>query len=134
MILEHYLAVAALIPTSPLYHVYFGTVPDKPKYPYVVVWGDLGKEVGESLGDRVDQLDLRPRITYVGTDFKQCLWVADRLREALNRATPVVAGWTPSKLRQQALQSVTTDLDVALLDGSNPVFAVDEYPFTSTPN
>ncbi|WDF34546.1 hypothetical protein PTW37_06510 [Arthrobacter agilis] len=132
--MQHYQAVRNLIPADPTFAVYFGRVPSKPTYPYVVVWGDLGREGGDSLGDAVDQLDLRPRVTYVATGFEQLMFVADRVRAALNRRAPVVAGWTPSKLRQQALAASTTDYDVTFTDGSHPVYAVDEYPFTSDKN
>lgn len=133
-ILAHYEGVRKLIPDDPTFTVYPGTVPKEPSYPYVVVWGDLGEEGGESLGDRVDQLDLRPRLTYAGLGFEQVLFVADRIRAALNRAVPTVEGWSPSKLRQQALVPVTTDYDVTFPDGAHPVYAVDEYPFTSDKN
>lgn len=131
MSLDHYLAVRALIPDNPGFGVHFGDVQKVTQYPYVVVWGDLGTEVSESVADQIDQLDLRPRVTYVGTGFEQCLWVAGLVRTALNHAVPVVAGWGSSKLRQQALLPVTTDWDVTLTNGSHPVYAVDEYPFTS---
>jgi hypothetical protein len=130
-VLAHYEAVHKLIPTDQVYTVYFGRVPKDPKYPYVVVWGDLGEAGGESLGSRVDQMTLRPRITYVGLGFEQVLFVADRVRAVLNRATPTVTGWSPSRLRQQPLMAATIDHDVTFSDGSSPVYAVDEYPFTS---
>jgi hypothetical protein len=133
-LLNHYQAVRNLIPTGDGFTVYYGRVPKSPAYPYAVVWGDLGRAGGDSLGDAVDQMDLRPRVTYVATGFEQLLFVADRVRAALNRATPVVAGWSPSRLRQQALVPSTTDYDVTFTDGSHPVYAVDEYPFTSDKN
>lgn len=146
MIRDHYLAVRNLIPTDPTFTVHFGAVQQKRDasgkvlpltYPYVLVWGDLGTEGSESLNDRVDHLQLRPRITYVGSGFDQCLFVAQKVRDALNRARPIVQGWSCSKLRQEPLMPSDVDRDVTVVDASgrsfNPVYAVDEYPFTSYP-
>lgn len=142
MILEHYRAVENLLPTG-LFDVHFGAVQDRVeagkavplRYPYVVLWGDLGSERGESVSGRFDKLELRPRITYVGSGFEQCLWVAQRVRDALRTARPTVAGWAPSRLAQNPLNPAVTDRDVRITDSSGrtsyPVYAVDEFPFTS---
>jgi hypothetical protein len=135
VIKEHYDAVKALLPAG--LTVYRGSVPSTPTYPYVVLWGDLGEESsggpdGDSLQDVPDVLSLRPRITYAGLTFDSVLIVARNVRAALNRKTPVVAGWRPGKLRQAPLMDVQTDTSVTLTGGANPVFAVDEFALVST--
>jgi hypothetical protein len=135
VIKEHYDAVKALLPAG--LTVYRGSVPSTPTYPYVVLWGDLGEESsggpdGDSLQDVPDVLSLRPRITYAGLTFDSVLIVARNVRAALNRKTPVVAGWSPGKLRQAPLMDVQTDTSVTLTGGANPVFAVDEFALVST--
>jgi hypothetical protein len=135
VIKEHYDAVKALLPAG--LTVYRGSVPSTPTYPYVVLWGDLGEESsggpdGDSLQDVPDVLSLRPRITYAGLTFDSVLIVARNVRAALNRKTPVVAGWSPGKLRQAPLMDVQTDTSVTLTGGANPVFAVDEFALVAT--
>ena len=135
MFKEHYDAVNALMPAG--LTVYRSSVPSTPTYPYVVLWGDLGEESsggpdGDSLQDVPDVLSLRPRVTYAGLTFDSVLIVARNVRAALNRKTPVVAGWRPGKLRQTPLMDVQTDTSVTLTGGANPVFAVDEFALVST--
>lgn len=136
MIREHYLAVRDLIPDGPDYKRYFGSVPKSPSYPYVVVWGDLGTSGSESLADVVDQLELRPRVTYVGSGYEQVMWLADKIRPLLNRARPAVAGWSPGRMRQSPLRPPEEDNDV-VLPGTTDSYvwsAVDEFPFVSAKN
>ena len=135
MIREHYDAVKALMPAG--LTIYRGSVPNEPTYPYAVLWGDLGEEStggpdGDSLQDVPDVLSLRPRLTYAGLTFDSVLIVARNVRAALNRKTPVVAGWSPSKLRQSALMDVQADTSVTLTNGLHPVFAVDEFALVSS--
>jgi len=135
VIKEHYDAVQALMPAG--LTVYRGSVPGTPTYPYAVLWGDLGEESsggpdGDSLQDVPDVLSLRPRVTYAGLTFDSVLIVARNVRAALNRQTPVVAGWRTGKLRQSPLMDAQTDTSVTLTGGSHPVFAVDEFALVST--
>lgn len=135
MIREHYDAVKALIPAT--VRVYMWSVPDTPAYPYVVLWGDIGSESsggpdGDSLQDVPDVLTLNVRATYAGLTGDSVLIVARNVRAALNRKTPVVAGWRPSKLRQSSLMDAQTDTSVTLGGGANPVFAVDEFALVSS--
>jgi len=135
VIKEHYDAVKALMPAG--LTVYRGSVPGTPTYPYAVLWGDLGEESsggpdGDSLQDVPDVLSLRPRVTYAGLTFDSVLIVARNVRAALNRKVPVVAGWSPGRLRQASLMDVQTDTSVTLTGGANPVFAVDEFALVSS--
>lgn len=135
MIKEHYDAVKALLPTT--VRVYMWNVPDTPAYPYVVLWGDLGNESsggpdGESLQDVPDVLALNVRATYSGLTGDSVLIVARNVRAALNRKTPVVAGWRPGKLRQSSVMDAQTDTSVTLTGGAHPIFAVDEFALVSS--
>ena len=135
MIKEHYDAVKALLPAS--VRVYMWNVPDTPTYPYVVLWGDLGNESsggpdGESLEDVPDVLSLNVRATYAGLTGDSVLVYARNVRAALNRKTPVVAGWRPGKLRQASLMDAQTDTSVTLTGGAHPIFAVDEFALVSS--
>ena len=134
MIKEHYDAVKALLPTTVRVHMW--SVPADPIYPYVVLWGDLGEESsggpdGDSLDDVPDVLSLRIRATYVGLNGDSMLITARNVRAALNRKTPTVAGWRPSKLRQAVLMDGQVDTDVTLTGGGNPTYAVDEFTLVS---
>ena len=135
MIREHYAAVKALVPAGTT--VYMWSVPDAPVYPYVVLWGDIGNESsggpdGDSLQDVPDVLSLNVRATYAGLTGDSVLIVARNVRAALNRKTPVVSGWRPSKLRQSSLMDAQTDTSVTLTNGAHPVFAVDEFALVSS--
>ena len=134
MIREHYAAVKALLP--PTVNVYMWSVPDSPQYPYVVLWGSLGDESsggpdGTSLQDHQDVLSLNIRATYAGVNGDSALIVCRNVRAALNRKTPVVAGWKPGKLRQASLMDAQADLEVTLNGGGHPVYAVDEFSLVS---
>ena len=135
MIREHYAAVKALLPGSGL-TVYMWNVPSSPVFPYVCLWGDLGDESsggpdGDSLCDTPDVLTLRVRATYAGLTGDALGIVAAKVRAALNRKTPVVAGWAPSKLRQSVLMDAQTDFDVTIPNIGHPIFAVDEFSLVS---
>lgn len=134
MIKEHYDAVKALIPST--VKVYGWSVPESPQYPYVVLWGGIGDESsggpdGDSLQDVPDVLTLSIRATYAGLNGDSMLIVCRNVRAALNRKTPIVAGWKPSKIRQASLMDGQADLSVTLTNGTHPVYAVDEFSFVS---
>lgn len=134
MIKEHYDAVKALIPGTVT--VYPWSVPAEPTYPYVCLWGDLGDESsggpdGDSLLDAVKVLTIRVRATYAGLTGDSLAIVTRNVRAALNRKTPVVAGWSVSKLRQSTLMDAQTDFDVTIPTIGHPIFAVDEFVLVS---
>jgi len=122
---DFYRAVGDLIPSAVT--VYEGNVPDKPDFPYAVLWGSFGDEVSESLADVPDELRVNFRVTYVGQSLASVAWVASKVRPALNRSKPYVHGWVSGRMRQASLMDVQTDFTVTLTDGSHPVYAVDEF-------
>jgi hypothetical protein len=134
VILEHYNAVKALLPSTVRVHMW--SVPDGAAYPYVVLWGDLGDESsggpdGDSLEDVPDVLSLRIRATYVGLTGDSLLIIARNARKALNRKTPAVTGWRTNPLRQAVLMDAQVDRDVTLTGGGHPIYAVDEFTLVS---
>lgn len=143
MIREHYRAVKALLPSTVTAYLFEAGMDDTgkvsaPKYPYVVLWGDLGKESsgdenGEALGDARVSLSFRLRATYAGTNGDSLMIVARNVRAALSRKSPAVAGRLCSKIRQDVLMDAQTDFDMTFTDGSHPVYAVDEFTFVSEP-
>lgn len=132
---DHYRGVRNLLPTG--LTVYYGGVPDVPAYPYVVLWGDLGTEVsgdanGDSLGDVVKGLSLRIRATTVAQNWDSLAITITRVRAALNRKTPYVPSWKPSRLKQSVLMDAQPDTDVTIPGTTNhPYYAVDEYAMVS---
>jgi hypothetical protein len=135
VIREHYAAVKALLPATGL-QVYMWSVPTSPVFPYVCIWGDLGDESsggpdGDSLCDTPDVLTFRVRATYAGLTGDALGEVARKVRAALNRKTPVVTGWSPSKLRQSTLMDAQTDFDVTIPNVGHPIFSVDEFLLVS---
>lgn len=142
MIKEHYDAVKALIPSTTRVHMWKAEERDAQgniiplKYPYVVLWGDLGEESsgwtdGDSLQDDPDVLSFRIRATYVGLTGDSMLITCRNVRAALSRKTPIVAGWHPNPLRQAVLMDGQVDTDVTLTGGGNPTYAVDEFALVS---
>lgn len=130
MINEHYEAVKGMIPAG--LTIYMWKVPKEPAYPYVVLWGDLGTETTEAMDDEPDALELRIKATYGALTGGSLAWIAGKVRSALNRRSPVVAGWAPGRLHQQSLMDAQTDYDVTFPGGGgHPVFAVDEFDLLS---
>lgn len=133
MIADHYKAVKALLPQGLPVHIV--TVPKDPQFPYVVLWGDPGRESsgdesGESLQDIPRSLALRMRATYVGLSADSVFITAQRVRNSLHRVRPVVAGRSCSRLRQAPLTDIQVDTDVTV-NSAHPVFSVDEFTFVS---
>lgn len=143
MIRAHYHAVKALLPPTVNAYLFEAGRDDDgklstPKFPYVVFWGDLGREAsgdesGDSLDDVPSSLWLRVRATYAGLNGDSLMVVAGAVRRSLNRRTPAVEGRSCSKLRQDVLTEAQPDFSVSLDGGSHPVYAVDEFAFVSDP-
>lgn len=132
MIREHYEAVKALVPSR--FTTYLFDTPDKPAYPYVVLWGDAGLHGSDTLCQTPTELVLNVRATCVGANYESCLIVLAGVREALNRAVPTVAGRKVHELRQEPLLDIRADRDVTVgATGTHPVYAVDGYELRSEP-
>lgn len=130
----HYAALESVLraelPTT--YTVYAFDVPASPKFPYVLLWGDLGRETGEAMCGTPDLLNLRPRITYAGTTGYSILSVADKVRAVLFDRALSVTDWSPTRMQQTSLAPVQPDFQVTIPNTTqHPSYCVDEFPFTS---
>lgn len=137
---QFYDAVQAMLPATVNSFLFEADLSNPPKikdYPYVVFWGDAGTEhsgddeVSSSLCDDPDAVTLRIRATYAGSSAGSLFHVISSTRAALNRKTPIVPGWSVSRLRQASLTDAQTDFALTLPSGHHPVFAVDEYTLTA---
>lgn len=131
MIREHYAAVKALLPAD--LTVYMGNVPETPTYPYVVLWGDQGRADTEALSDDPTDLTLRIHATVAGMSFDSVAIVIDRVRSALNRKKPAVAGRYVGPLVQSPVMGIQTDFTVNIPGEGHPLYAVDQYALQSAP-
>lgn len=143
--IEFYEAVKALLPESVKVHLFAPRfmdstgktrVPSLADYPYLILWGTPGTEFSgdgpqfPSSCDDPDSVQLDVRVTYVATSSTSLQWLLERARPALNRHSPIVAGYSVSRIRLESLTNITTDDDVTV--GSlHPLFTVDEFTLTA---
>lgn len=130
-IAAHYAAVRGMIPSSAA--VYPGVVPDNPTYPYVVIWGDPGKEDSEALSDDPSTLTLKIYATVAGLTFDSAATMLKIVRGALNRKRPSVSGRSVGPLTQSPQQPIQADTNVAIAGYGHPFYAVDQYTLISDP-
>jgi hypothetical protein len=121
----------ALLPS--VLTVYKGVVPDNPTYPYVVIWGDTGREDSEALSDDPSTLTLKVYATCAGLSFDAVAIALKLVRTALNRARPVVAGRVTYRMVQTPQQPIQADLGISIAGVGHPFYAVDQYDLTSEP-
>jgi hypothetical protein len=131
MIAGHYAAVMALLPSD--LTAYKGDVPGTPTYPYVVIWGDTGKEDTEALSDDPTTLTLKVYATVAGQTFDSAAIVLQRVRTALNRARPAVSGRVTHRMVQTPQMPIQADLSVSIPGVGHPFYAVDQYDLISDP-
>ncbi|WP_313812990.1 hypothetical protein [Glutamicibacter sp.] len=130
--------IKALFPPGTRVHLYRAELSNPPRledFPYVVLHGGWGEEVSGEPGDRSsddipDQVAFTLRCTVAALSLDGLSEITTTSREALNRQRPTVTGWRFSKLRQQEVLTAEPDNRVSV-DTLNPVYLVDEYPFTA---
>lgn len=138
MSLEIFKGIEAMFPPDARVHLYKADLSNPPQmtdYPYVVLAGGWGEEVSGEPGDRSsddvpDQVAFNLRCIVVALSLDGLSDMAKTARTALNRKRPVVPGWRFSKLRQTEVLTAEPDSRVHV-DTLNPVYLVDEYPFTA---
>lgn len=153
MIADHYAGVIGLLPTGAVMfpssttypsgatfpasvlpiQVYKGVVPDKPVYPYVVIWGDSGREDTEALSDDPTTLTLKVYATVAGLSFDSAAITLQRVRTALNRAKPAVPNRVTHRMIQTPQMPIQADLSVTVPGIGHPFYAVDQYDLISDP-
>lgn len=138
MSLEIFQGLKALFPAGTRVHLYRAELSNPPQlsdFPYVVLHGGWGQSVSGEPGDRSssdipDQLAFTLRCTVAATSLAGLNEATRVARTALDRQRPVVPGWSFSKLRQVEVLTAEPDSRVSV-DTVNPVYLVDEYPFTA---
>lgn len=129
---QHYEAVKELIPG--LFTVYLFDVPERPDYPYVVMWGSPGQETTHALAGPLDDFEADARATSVGPTYESCLVLAQAVRTALNQAAPVVPGRHCHPLRLRPALDIQPDRTITLPEtDTHPIFCVDEFTILSEP-
>jgi len=87
----------------------------------------------ETLADIPTDFSARIKATSAGTSFASVAITMDRVRTALNRARPTVAGRKVEKLILAPLMDIQTDLSLTIAGAGHPLYGVDEYLIRSTP-
>ena len=123
-------AILALIPIT----AYYVEVPEKPTYPYALVWSTSGLPTAEQSLVGGDDLSDLVGVTTVHTTPRNAVKVAGEVvRPALAGAHPVVAGRLVTLSLFDSRQ-VEVDEKVTLTDTNrHPAFAVDIYRLVSVP-
>ena len=84
-----------------------------PVAPCVVLWASPGTPTPGSIGLVDSDLVVEVTTVAVGGTSDQCMWVADKITAALNRAKPTVSGRTVHAMTLSAATSVRREDDLA---------------------
>ena len=129
--IDHVSAVEKIL-TGAGHTVYFVDVPEKPTYPYALLWSTSGTLVSESLCGSDDDLDEPLGVTAAAGTPEGVLIFQGLVRELLDGSSPVVAGRS-TNLDLTLSQRVEVDRDVTIVDTNrHPAFGVDLYRYRST--
>lgn len=113
---------------------YWLEVPDKPTWPYVVLWSTAGKLKREAYGARADHLADRLGVTCVSQSALGVLDHAANVRSILDGWTPAATAWDMAPLALWDSQQAQPDLAVKLpVTGRHPYYAVDLYELRGEP-
>jgi len=83
--------------------------PENPAYPYVIVYADAGIRYSDREADVRIRRDLTWQTTTVGVSAAQCRAALDRVTDALEDWTPVVAGRTCTKVEHELSRPMGRD-------------------------
>lgn len=133
VVTAHHAAVLGLLTGgAPPFTVYDGQVPDKPAFPYAVLYADTGIDDAEHLCGEPNETTFRFQVTSVGLTTASALVVVDATRSRVLGVRPVVAGQALNRIRKETTIPVRPDRDVIDTEtGRSPMFAVDTYVFES---
>lgn len=131
--LDHIDAVRALLAPAGL-DVHFVDVPQKPAYPYVLLWCPPGNVLALTLDGIRSALDEDLGVTVADLTPEGVLVNVRNVRALLDDTQPAVAGRVCELHLTPRSQPVTVDRTVELeQSGQHPAYAVDLYRLTSTP-
>lgn len=127
-------AIRALLTTAGLTN-YFIDVPEKPTYPYDLVWSGAGGLATERpVADSHADVDTLIGVTHVAGTPEGVLIVQAATRAALDLKSPVVAGRVTSLELQPGSPAIQMDRGVKIPGTNrNPAYGVDTYRYRSTP-
>lgn len=83
--------------------------PSSPTYPYVVVYAGAGLGSSDREADERIRRTVEWQTTVVGVSASQCRAALDRAASRLENWTPVVSGWTGSKVEHETSQPIRPD-------------------------
>lgn len=83
--------------------------PASPTYPYVVVYAGAGVGSSDREADERIRRTVEWQTTVVGVSAAQCRAALDRAAGRLENWTPVVSGWTCSKVEHESSQAIRPD-------------------------
>lgn len=134
MNLDHYRAVVGLLSGLPWTFYDKGQVPDKPTFPYYVLYVSTPDEDVTKLCGTTDTGTFSFRVTSVGLTVEAVLTVTDAVRDRVLDVRPDVAGRSCNPIRKVSGRPVQVDRDVTLPDSDrHPMYAVDDFEFLSVP-
>ena len=130
----HFAAVRELLEDFP-FTLYEGQVPDRPTFPYAVLFMDTGRgdESGRKMSGQARAVhDFQ--VKSVALSDAAVRLVVDVVHSRLIDARPSVSGCRSGRVRHVTSIPVRADLDVTDPEtGLSPMFATDTFSFRSTP-
>ena len=113
---------------------YWLEVPDKPTWPYVVLWSTVGRLRRETYAATADHLADRLGVTMASQSALGVLGHAANVRAILDGWTPAATAWDMAPLALWDSQQAQPDLAVKLpATGRHPYYAVDLYDLRGEP-
>ena len=100
--------------------------PTSPTYPYVIVYAGAGVSSSDREADERIRRTVEWQTTVVGVSAAQCRAALDRVHARLENWTPVVAGWTASKVQQDEGDARAIKPDDSLPDRT-VFYATDDW-------
>lgn len=131
MIIAHIAAIKDMVDPSVTF--YTDGVPDKPTYPYAVMWW-RSQPTAQAIDGTPVNLEGAFTLVHVGKTAASALRMQERTRADLVGHRPTVAGRQCERLRIDYSGDVRPDFDVTFSDtNTHPFVVVDNYRFTSIP-
>ena len=113
---------------------YWLEVPDKPTWPYVVLWSTVGRLRRETYAATADHLADRLGVTMASQSALGVLDHAANVRAILDGWTPAATAWDMAPLALWDSRQAQPDLAVKLpATGRHPYYAVDLYELRGEP-
>ena len=122
----HIAAIMALTPSA--ITAYDTDVPTAPTFPYAVFTSPTLAQRSDVMSG-AENVDDYFQCTAVGQDTDQARWCQEKMRAALDDATPAVTGYV-TEIKFSASGITAVDRDVP---EPHPVYSVDTYRYRANP-